>query len=118
MLSLKRMCQAAFVSLLAFSAASAETISFSGITTDRSNFSTYTEGNYTVTAVSGDWLTNTSNYGDPVPSIFDEHTMDASIDITNNAAALFSFSGVDLGNFENVDESYTITGYLAGVEAF
>jgi hypothetical protein len=117
MLFFQRICPAAFLCLLSCSVASAETITFSGLTTDRATFTTYVQGNFTVTPESGTWLTNTSNYGDPVPSIIDEGTT-ASIDVTRNTGTLFTFSGVDLGNFDSVAEGYAITGYLFGSQIF
>jgi ELWxxDGT repeat protein len=105
-----------------YSASNASTISFndlSGHQGDGDPFTTYTEGRFTVTPVTGRWMVMTTVsptpdvFGNPPPSIW-EDTFTASLDVTQSSGGVFRFDGIDLTRSTN----YTLTGLLGDQTVF
>jgi len=81
-------------------------------------FTTYTEGNFTVTSILGSWFQG-QFYGNPEPSIYDGpigSPLDATIKVTGIGGS-FTFSSVDYSS-NNGTSKYDIMGFLNGVLQF
>jgi hypothetical protein len=102
------------------SAASATTITFSGLTgANGTPVATYTEGGFTVTTTVGQFFQG-QVFGNPVPSIVAGPIFGGP---TNDAIAVadggvpFTFSALDLAT-ANANTAYTFTGTLLGAPVF
>jgi hypothetical protein len=96
------------------------TITFSGLSSNGSPVTTYTESGFTVSAVSGNWQALTT-YGHPAPSLIfvrpaTDPTTTAEVRITAGGA-IFSFTSVDL--YSSVTPiPYVFTGMTGATSSF
>ena len=99
----------------------ADVIAFSGLSkTTLEDFSTYTEGSFTVTVVTGQWH-STYLVGLPMPAIYQGTDASASISVTQVGDSHFEFIGMDLSNFHFetlLGPNYELAGYLDGSLVF
>jgi hypothetical protein len=99
----------------------ADVIAFSGLsTTSIEDFSTYSEGNFTVTAINGIWK-STYLVGQPSPAIYQGLSDSASFEVNRIGNGVFEFIGMDLSNFHfttDLGPHYEIAGYLTGSPVF
>jgi hypothetical protein len=106
---------------LVSTAASATTITFSGLAgANATPVATYTEGGFNVTTIVGQFFQGQA-FGNPVPSIFagplfGGPTTDA-IEVAQTAGVPFTFSALDLAT-ANASTAYTFTGLLHGAPVF
>jgi hypothetical protein len=100
--------------------AKADVVTFSGLNGgDNSAFTTYTEGNYTITPISGSWFQDDTAFGNPIPSIYDGPVGtpgDATIEITSSAGP-FTYQSVDYSS-NNGDSEINARGSLNNVGVF
>jgi PEP-CTERM motif len=96
----------------------AYTIGFSNLSgSNLSTFTSYTEHGYTVKATGGQWL-QAHVFGSSIPAIVAGpiyHPGESQITVTEGGAR-FTFQGLDLTSNVAGGTSYTITGFLGGVE--
>jgi hypothetical protein len=105
---------------LASAAASATTITFSGLAGANGDpVATYTEGGFTVTTTVGQFFQG-QLFGNPPPSLFagpiGGGPRNDSLDVTDGGG-LFNFASVDLAA-NNEDMNFTFTGFLGGVQQY
>jgi hypothetical protein len=106
---------------LVSTAASATTITFSGLAgANGTPVATYTEGGFNLTTIVGQFFQG-QLFGNPVPSIFagplfGGPTTDA-IAVAQTAGVPFTFSALDLAT-ANANTAYTFTGLLHGAPVF
>ena len=118
MMLLAKLSLTALVLTLPVLSASASTIDFDTLPGSNGDaFLSYTEGGYTVDAVSGGYNVGTV-FGHPVPDIFNPDGT-GTIRVTKTSGTpLFTFSGVDLANAAFGSEGYLVTGWLGGSLVF
>ena len=96
----------------------AYTIGFGNLGGDNlDRFSSYTENGYTVSATGGDWFV-AKIFGNEIPAIVAGpiyHPGESQITVTEGGGQ-FTFQGLDLTNNVAGETSYTIAGFLGGVE--
>ena len=96
----------------------AYTIGFDHLTgSNLSAFTSYTENGYTVAATRGQWL-EAHVFGSPIPAIVAGpiyNPGESQITVTEGGAQ-FTFQGLDLTSNVAGGTSYTIAGFLGGVE--
>lgn len=96
----------------------AYTIGFSNLGgSNLSTFTSYTEHGYTVKATGGQWL-EAHVFGSSIPAIVAGpiyHPGESQITVTEGGGQ-FTFQGLDLTSNVAGGTSYTITGFLGGVE--
>jgi hypothetical protein len=102
---------------LASAAASATTITFSGLAgPDGTPLTTYTEGGFTVTCCTFGQFFQGLSSGNPPPSVF-AGPAGAGVDVTMNGGGLFFFASVDAGLSDHfVDTNFS--GFLSGMPLF
>ena len=103
---------------LASAAASATTITFSGLAGANGDpVATYTEGGFTVTTTVGQFFQG-QGFGNPVPSLFvAAGPVNDALDVTANGGGLLKFASVDLAA-NNGNVNFTLTGFLGGVQQY
>jgi hypothetical protein len=106
--------------MLASAAASATTITFSGLAgANGTPVATYTEGGFTATNTIGQFFEG-QEFGNPVPSLFagpvEGGPVNNALAVTNGGG-LFFFDSVDLAA-NNGDVNFTFTGFLGGVQQY
>ena len=117
-LSIKAAALFAAISLAPLSA-SAVTIDFNGLAgANNSSFTTFGESNYSVNVTAGTFDVSTT-LGDPGLSVY-AHAGTITITRPDPPAPsnLFDFTGVDLDTISGTAGSYTITGFLNGIQQF
>jgi hypothetical protein len=106
---------------LASAAASATTITFSGLAgANGTPVATYTEGGFTVTATLGQFFQGQA-FGNPIPSLFagpiQGGPVNDALDVTRNGGGSFNFASVDLAA-NNGNVNFTLTGFLGGIRQY
>jgi hypothetical protein len=107
--------------VIASSAASATTITFSSLTgANGTPVAAYTEGGFTVTTTLGQFFQG-QVFGNPIPSLFAGPAQGGpandALDVTRSGGGLFNFDLVDLAA-NNGSVNFTFTGFLAGVQQY
>jgi hypothetical protein len=107
--------------VIASAAASATTITFSGLTSANGTLvATYTEGGFAVTTTLGEFFQGQA-FGNPIPSLFAGPAQGGpandALDVTRNGGGSFNFASVDLAA-NNGNVNFTITGFLGGVPQY
>ena len=101
------------VAFAACSAMQASTIDFNTLSGSNNDpFTTYTENGFTVTNTAGSWKVATL-FGNPVPDLFCFLCNSGTLEVTGG---LFNFDSVDLGNPGVAPFTYTVTGFLGGLQ--
>jgi PEP-CTERM motif len=106
--------------VLAPLSASAVTIDFNTLAgANGSTFTSYSESNYTVASTTGTWDVSNSGVGDPAPDIY-SHSGTITVTRPDPPATSpdFDFTGVDLESTASTGGTYTIVGYLNGIQQF
>jgi hypothetical protein len=113
--SISGLAAVAAVALLACrGGASATTIDFSTLGGNNGDFfSSYSEGGFTVGGTGSSWEVG-KFFGNPIPDIFCRSCGPSTIEVTGGGQ--FTFSSVDIGQATPTDVTYTITGFLNGVQ--
>jgi len=98
----------------------AEVVTFSGLSGgDNTPFTSYTEGNYTVTPLtSNNWYQDDTAYGNPAPSIYDGpigNVSAATVQVTGHGD--FTWQSLDYSS-NNGAAYYNVRGLLGGVQQF
>jgi hypothetical protein len=106
---------------LVSTAASATTITFSGLAgANGTPVATYIEGGFTVTTTVGQFFQG-QEFGNPVPSLFAGPFGGGPVfdvlDVTANGGGSFFFPSVDLAA-NNGNVNFTFTGFLGGVQQY
>jgi PEP-CTERM motif len=107
--------------VIASAAASATTITFSGLTgANGTSVATYTEGGFTVTTTLGQFFQG-QLFGNSIPSLFagpaQGGPVNDALDVTRNGGGSFNFASVDLAA-NNGDVNFTFTGFLGGIQQY
>jgi hypothetical protein len=107
--------------VIASAAASATTITFSGLTSTNATLVTmYTEGGFTVATTLGEFFQGQA-FGNPIPSLFAGPAQGGpandALEVTRNGGGSFNFASVDLAA-NNGDVNFTFTGFLGGVQQY
>ena len=107
--------------VIASAAASATTITFSGLTgANGTPVATYTEGGFTVTTTLGQFFQG-QVFGNPIPSLFagpaQGGPVNDALDVTRNGGGAFNLASVDLAA-NNGDVNFTLTGFLGGIQQY
>jgi len=107
--------------VIASAAASATTITFSGLTgANGTPVATYTEGGFTVNTTLGQFFQGQA-FGNPPPSLFAGAAQGGpandALDVTRSGGGFFDFASVDLAA-NNGDVNFTFTGFLGGVQQY
>jgi hypothetical protein len=101
---------------LASGAASATTITFSGLPFPTGTLLTaYTEGGFTVTPSFGQFFQDQSR-GNPAPSVF-AAPAGAGVDVTISGGGLFNFASFDTGLADHFVDTH-VSGFLSGMQLF
>jgi hypothetical protein len=106
---------------LGSAAASATTITFSGLTgANGAPVATYTEGGFTVATTLGEFFQGQA-FGNPIPSLFAGPAQGGpandTLDVTKTGGGSFSFASVDLAA-NNGNVNFTFTGSLGGIQQY
>jgi hypothetical protein len=111
---------AAFLLTAAHNPAVAGVITFSGLTgPNQAPFTTYTEGNFTVTPVSGALEQGTA-FGNPAPSVLGGPLFSpvaGSMMVTENTTGQFTFTSVDIAS-NNGSSTYELEGFCGSSVMF
>src|ERR1700719_2335142 len=107
--------------VIASTAASATTITFSGLTGANGTLvAAYTEGGFTVTTTLGEFFQGQA-FGNPIPSLFAGPAQGGpandALDVTRSGGGSFNFASVDLAA-NNGDVNFPFTGFLGGVQQY
>jgi hypothetical protein len=107
--------------LIVSAAASATTITFSGLTGGNGTLvTTYTEGGFTVATTLGEFFQG-QVFGNPPPSLFAGPAQGGpandTLDVTKTGGGSFSFASVDLAA-NNGNVNFTFTGFLGGIQQY
>ena len=101
---------------LASAAASATTITFSGLAgADGTPLTTYSEGGFTVTTAFGQF-SQALSAGNPPPSVV-AGPNGGGVDVTRNGGGLFNFASADVGLSPHFVEA-DFFGFLSGTQVF
>jgi hypothetical protein len=90
----------------------AYTVTFNGIGGNNLDpYAGHSEGGFVVTPATGAWFKG-HWHGKPIPSIFGIPDQ-GSVQVTNTATGLFTFSSVDLTSVTNANAMYSLEGFLS-----